>query len=198
MSPYNGCLPPREFVNKNDREGFVSEVEVWIKERILIEYNEMEHGSIARYLPTMSVKQEKGEIVKVRPVLDYRDINKAVMSHPGGSLPLCGNQFRNWRQCGDKVAVLDLRKAYLQIQIDKTLWKHQAIKWKGKTFLLTRLGFGFCSAPKIMTKIVEFVIKNEPSLQNAVSSYIDDLYVDESKVQAHEVSRIFFRMGAGY
>jgi len=90
---------------------------------------------------------------------------------------------------------LDLRKAYLQVRIDNRLWKHQAIKWKGITFLLTRLGFGLCSAPKIMTRIVEFIIKTEPRLKNAVSSYIDDLFINEAMVKAEEVSGIFADWG---
>jgi len=88
VSQKNGCLSPREFVKNEDREGFNKEIETWINEGILVRYNEIEHGNIIRFLPTMSVRQEKGENVKIRPVMDYRDLNKAVMSHPGGSLPL--------------------------------------------------------------------------------------------------------------
>ena len=80
------------------------------------------------------------------------------------------------------VSVLDLRKSYLQIHIDESQLLHQPVKWKGKTYLLFRLGFGLSSAPKIMTRIVNFVIDSTANMKMVVSSYINDLYVNESSV----------------
>jgi len=94
----------------------------------------------------MSVRQFKSEKVKIRPVLDYRKLNKEIESHPGGALPLCSERLREWRQMGKNVSILDLRKAYLQIYVDDAQLTHQAVKWKGKTYLLSRLGFGLSSA----------------------------------------------------
>jgi len=48
--------------------------------------------------------------------------------------------------------------------------------------LVTRLGFGLSSAPKIMTQIVEKVISMDSILTGSVSNYIDDLYIDERAV----------------
>ena len=66
----------------------------------------------------MAVTQEKGQILKVRPVFDYRILNTAVESHPAGALPACNDQLRTWRQLGEKWTIVDLKKAYLQICID--------------------------------------------------------------------------------
>ena len=103
----------------------------------------------------MCVRQEKGSQRKVRPVFDYRQLNTTVESHPGGATPLCAMRLREWRQRGPTCAVIDLAKAYLQVHVDPALWVHQAVWWRGKAYLLTRLGFGLASAPKIMTAIVE-------------------------------------------
>ena len=88
---------------------------------------------------------------------------------------------------GERWSLVDLKKAYLQIKVDPSLWCFQAISWKGLDFLLTRLGFGLCSAPKIMTCIVEKCLNLFPG---DCSSYIDDVFVPggpESaiKVRAH-------------
>lgn len=66
---------------------------------------------------------------------------------------------------------------------------------EGDIFLMTRLGFGLASAPKIMTAIMEKVIQEDERIQSAVSSYIDDLYVDENKVPAADVRAHFSKWG---
>ena len=94
---------------------------------------------------------------KVRPVLDYRELNEHVSSHTGESV-VCGEKLRKWRSMGSNVKLLDLRKAYLQLHITEDLWKYQATKFQGKIYCLTRLGFGLNVAPKIMTAVVNAVL----------------------------------------
>lgn len=178
---------PLDFVKTENRESFDNEIESWIEEGILVKYDNNLHGDIQGYLPTMVVSQSKGGEKKVRPVLDYRQLNRSVKSFPGGSVPLCADQLRDWRQKGADCSLLDLRKAYLQVHIDRSLWTYQAVKWQDRTYLLTRLGFGLSVAPKIMTAIVKHVLAQNEEFANAVSCYIDDLFIDESKVKAHQV-----------
>ena len=66
------CLALRKFVNDGDKEEFDMEIQSWIDEDVLVAYDEIKHGPIGRYLPLMSVRQEKGNITKIRPVFDYR------------------------------------------------------------------------------------------------------------------------------
>ena len=72
---------------------------------------------------------------------------------------------------------MDLKRAYLQVHEARRLWLHQAVRWEGKVYLLTRLGFGLNIAPKIMTAIVEKVLSADEEIRAATSSYIDDIYV---------------------
>ena len=51
---------------------------------------------------------------------------------------------------------------------------YQAVNWKGRDYLLTRLGFGLASAPKIMSAIVEKCVEKVP---HVCSSYTDDIFV---------------------
>ena len=149
---YNG------HVKNQDRQLFDNEVSDWIKQGILIEHKEQKHGKVKFFLPMLAVRQVKGESVKVRPVLDYREFNCCIESHPGGATPICNERLRNWRQMGSNCSMLDLKKAYLQVRVHPSLYVYQGIKWRGKVYLLTRLGFGLSSAPKIMTAIVEKVL----------------------------------------
>lgn len=183
------------YVSAKDRQAFDEEVWTWVEEGILVRHEPEIHGEIRRFLPMMSVTQEKGNNTKVRPVFDYREMNKQICSHPAGATPLCAVRLREWRQLGTKCAVIDLRKAYLQVHVAKHLWVYQAVRWRGETYLLTRLGFGLASAPKIMTKIVEAVIARNDAIKRAVTSYIDDLYVNEMEVTSDEVRSHFRKWG---
>ena len=47
------------------------------------------------------------------------------------------------------------------------------------------------SAPKIMTTIVEHIIATDPVTQTAMSSYIDDLHVNENVLSVDNVREHF-------
>jgi len=187
------CDPPKQeksinyHVAEKDRPEFDQEIQSWIQEGVLVEHNQSVHGRVSFYLPLMAVRQLKGDESKVRPVLDYRRLNKCIESHPGQATPLCADRVREWRQMGKSWAILDLRRAYLQVRVHRELWTYQAVRWHGRTYLLTRLGFGLASAPKIMTAIVEKALSMEPIIHASVSSYIDDLFVAEELVSADAV-----------
>ena len=176
-------------------DAVTSEIESWVDSGILVEYNPSVHGEIRRFLPVLAVRQQKGDVVKVRPVFDYRSMNESIESHPGGATPFSADRLRAWRQIEGGGAVIDLKSAYLQVRVAPDLWTYQAIRWKGQTFLLTRLGFGVASAPKIMTKIVEAVIAQDESIARAVTSYIDDLFVATDIVPCRKVKDHLCRWG---
>ena len=69
-----------------------------------------------------------------------------------------------WRQLGKRCAMLDLQKAYLQVHVHPSLWTHQAAWWHNKVYLLTQLGFGLSSAPKVMTTIVEWILATNTTI----------------------------------
>ena len=96
------------------REGFNEEVNAWIDEGILLETADEVEGVI----PLMAVVQEHKK--KVRPVLNYKYLNEYVSSHTGEAQD-CGDTLRTWRSFGDNVAVVDLKRAYLQVHVQKKL-----------------------------------------------------------------------------
>lgn len=165
------------------REEFDREVERWINEGILVPWgNEVDCG----VLPLMAVVQPTKK--KVRPVLDFRELNPYVMSHTGDdATDVCSETLREWRQMSGASTIVDLKSAYLQVHVAEKLWKYQIVKYKGTTYCLTRLGFGLCSAPRIMTRILKSVLSKRKGMEVATNSYVDDILVDETKVKVSEV-----------
>ena len=86
-------------------------------------------------------------------------------------------------ECG----TFDLRKAYLQVQVHKSLWAYQTLLIKGERYCLTRLGFGLNVASMIVKAIISTVLAQEEQTINATSSYINDIYVNEDTVSVDEV-----------
>ena len=55
------------------------------------------------------------------------------------------------------------------------LWTFQVIRFKGRQYCLTRLGFGLNVAPKIMSAIVNKVLSLDVIIRRWTDSYVDDI-----------------------
>ena len=164
------------------RERFDAEIERWIAEGWLRPWS----GAAGGVIPLLAVEQQSKD--KVRPVLDYRELNQFVECHTGCDVTVCDETIRNWRRSPGPQKLVDLRSAYLQIHVDESLWPYQQVRYKGRLYCLTRLGFGLNCAPRIMTRILKEVLAKDPNIQRGTDHYIDDVIVDESIVSAEEVA----------
>ena len=125
---------------------------------------------------------------KVRPVLDFRELNEYVKCHTGDDVAdVCGEVLREWRRTAGASAIVDLKSAYLQLHVHEKLWKYQLVSYGGKTYCLTRVGFGLNSAPRIMNLILKTFLGKDEKVKAATNSYIDDILVDETEVKASDV-----------
>ncbi|XP_045108000.1 uncharacterized protein LOC123502800 [Portunus trituberculatus] len=140
----------------------------------------------------MAVRQNNGG--KVRPVLDYRELNDCVTAFTADS-DVCSDQLRKWRRHGENVSVLDLRKAYLQVRVDRQLWPFQTVMVRGRRYCLTRLGFGLNIAPQVMKAVVKTILAQDSKIEQAVLPYVDDLLVNEDLVSAEQVAAHFASYG---
>lgn len=132
------------------REAYDKELEQWIKDGWLEQHDESVHGTVDGVIPLMAAFQPNKQR-KVRPVMDYgKELNEYVSCNPGIDVAVCQEKLRSWRQFGNRCCMLDLKKAYLQLHIDKELQKFQAVKHGGRLYVMTRMGFGLNVAPKIM------------------------------------------------
>ncbi|XP_003370059.1 conserved hypothetical protein [Trichinella spiralis] len=168
------------------RGAYEDELRKWIKDGWLVPYDESKHGPPKGLLPLMAVIQRNKK--KVRPVMDFRELNAHIESHTADA-DVCSQKLREWRRQGVNVALIDLKKAYLQIRIDKSLWPYQTVVFKGKRYCLTRLGFGLNVAPLVMKAVLNCVLSRDPDVRKGTSAYIDDILVNESVVAVDRVKR---------
>lgn len=169
-------------MSENTREPFEAEVVRWIEEGILIPWE----GEVKGILPLMAVVQPtKG---KVRPVLDFRELNLHVECHTGDEeINVCSDKLREWRRTDGELELVDLQSAYLQIRVSEDLWQHQLVRFRGKTYCLTRLGFGLNVAPRVMAVILKRVLSRDDNVNGATNPYVDDILVNVSKISSEEV-----------
>ncbi|KRX80125.1 hypothetical protein T06_4700 [Trichinella sp. T6] len=160
------------------RGAYEDELRKWIKDGWLVPYDEREHGPPKGLLPLMAVIQRNK---KVRPVMNFRELNAHIESYTAKK-DVCSQKLREWRRQGVNVALIDLKKAYLQIRIDKSLWPYQTVVFKGNRYCLTRLGFSLNVAPLMMKAVLNRVISRDPDVRKGTSAYIDDILVNESVV----------------
>ena len=183
---------PEYNVPASARAEYDEELRNWIANEWLVPYPEEELGPPKGLIPLMAVIQHNKQ--KVRPVLDYRELNAHVDAFTAHA-DICAQKLREWRREGDEVSVLDLRKAYLQIRVHRSLWPYQTVLIRGRRYCLTRMGFGLNVAPSIMRTIVDAVLSRDDRTRQATSAYIDDVYVNENKVPATEIKRHLSNFG---
>jgi transposase InsO family protein len=171
------------------------EMESWIKDGWLEEHNEAIHGKVQGVIPLMAAFQPNKQR-KVRPVLDYsRELNQYISCNPGADAAVCQDKLRKWRQFGPNCCMLDLKKAYLQLHVDQELQKFQAVRYKGRLFVMTRMGFGLNVAPKIMTKVLSKVLSLDSEVNSGTDHYIDDIIVNLDKVSVSQVREHLVKYG---
>ncbi|CAM1332165.1 Uncharacterised protein g10786 [Pycnogonum litorale] len=108
------------------------EITSWIENGWLQTYDEKRHGPVKGIIPLMAVIQKNK--AKVRPVMDFRELNSHVEAYTA-SADVCADKLRKWRRQGTNVAIVDLRKAYLQIHVHESLWPFQTVKFRGQRYL---------------------------------------------------------------
>ena len=166
------------------RADYEKEIREWIQRGWLQRYDEAELGPPKGLIPMMAVVQEAKE--KVRPVMDFRELNQYIEAHTREA-DVCADKTREWRRRGTKVAMVDLRKAYLQLRVKKELWPYQTVKFEGQQYCLTRLGFGLNVAPLVMKAVLNKVLDQDEVIRAGTSAYVDDVHVNEEKVSAERV-----------
>lgn len=155
------------------------EIERWIELGWLIPFDESILGPAKGLIPMMAVNQKNGR--KVRPVMDYGELNQFLDVHTAEA-DVCAEKLREWRRRGERVSLVDLKDAYLQLKVDESLWCYQTVECHGKRFCLTRLGFGLSVAPMVMKAVLAAVLEMREDVRQGTSSYVDDILIDENVV----------------
>ena len=115
------------------RQEYEAEVERWVDKGILIPWR----GEAKGVIPLMAAEQPMKN--KIRPVLDFRELNESVKCHTGDDVTdVCSEKLREWRQLEGDGEMVDLKAAYLQIKVAEELWQYQSVRYKGTVYCLTR------------------------------------------------------------
>ena len=168
------------------RAEFDAEVQSWIAKGWLKPWRKRPGGLI----PLMAVEQPSKN-----KVLDFRELNEFIECHTGDGVAICDETLRRWRRLAGPLKIVDLKSAYLQIRVDKSLWPYQQVRYKGKLYCLTRLGFGLNCAQRIMMKILKEVLGRDERIGRATDHYVDDIIVREEIATAEEVVEHLRRFG---
>ena len=124
------------------RGKYQEEVDSWIKKGWLKQWD----GPVTGVIPLLAVVQPTKD--KVRPVMDYRELNDYLECHTGdGNVAVCNEKLRKWRQLAGSLKLVDLRSAYLQIHIAPELWKYQVVRYQGKHYALPGLALAYPALP---------------------------------------------------
>ena len=145
----------------------------------LVPYDVNSHGLIGAVLPFIAVCQEHKPTTPVRPCLDYRALNEQIVSHPGAEAPVCGEKLREWRQRCPEAALVDIRKAYLNVRIRPDLQRFQVVAFDGRLYVMERMGFGLAIAPKMMDLFVKYALRDCPDTDN----YVDDIFTPDDQAE---------------
>ena len=93
------------------------------------------------------------------------------------------------------VSAVDLKHAYLQIRVHRSLWPYQTVMWGGQRYCLTRLGLGLNVGPSVMKAVLHRVLSMDSTVERGTSSYADDILVNEDVVPAVRVRELLGRHG---
>ena len=110
--------------------------------------------------------------------MDFRELNSHVDAFTANA-DVCADKIREWRRLGTNVAIVDIRRAYLQIRVHESLWCYQTVIFRGQRYCLTRLGFGLNVAPSVMKSMLTAVRAQDETVDRATSPYLDDIFVNE-------------------
>ena len=131
---------------------------------------------------------------KVRPVMDFRLLSYHLDVFTANA-DVYAAKLHEWWQKGSNISLLDLKRAYLQVHIQKTLWPFQTMKIDEQRYCLTHSGFGLNVAPLIMKAIVSAVLSHEEAVGHTAFAYIDDIYVNKDVMPATRVREHLARFG---
>ena len=121
-----GSVNEYKMSNEYRRE-YEEELKRWVDEGWPYDVSEM--GDPVGLIPLMAVVQKKKG--KVRPVMDYRSLNEHVDTYTANA-DVCIDKVREWRKTGVNVCALELKGAYLQIDVNKSLWRFQTVMVRGR------------------------------------------------------------------
>jgi hypothetical protein len=169
--------------NEEQREWFNAEVGRWIESKFLERYCQKYFGTVKCILTWNPVIQLH-KTTKVRPALDYSILNPYIKNTNFVSQSeVCHISLQRWRKLAVAYLV-DVDKAYMNVEVDRSLYPYQVVEVDGAQYAMTRMGFGLNVAPRVLKCLIQQVLK-EAKLDDVTNPYRDDVVVGSE----HETAR---------
>ncbi len=135
-----------------------------------------ESGFYSRYF--LIPKKDGG----LRPILDLRRLNHALMRRPFRMITL--KQILSQIRTGDWFCSLDLKDAYIHIQIAPHHRRFLRFAFEGVAYQYTVLPFGLSLAPRTFTKCMDAALSPLRQMGIRILNYLDDwLILAQSEVE---------------
>ena len=145
-------------------------------------------SSGCKFIP-WSCTSTPGKSTPLRLALDFVPTNEFVKNRAEWSQrEVCSDELLRWRT-SDGGELLDVKKAYMRIHVDRSLWPYQSVRVDGVPYHLTRLAFGLCSAPRILKKVLDYVLKGLP-----VATFRDDVFIPKEVLTAELRAEVIRRL----
>jgi hypothetical protein len=180
----DGKLPPRKIFPAHYGMNTLNEEETALVTKELAEWREnylepIEWSEVCSAAPIVPVKQLH-KTTPVRMVHDLTWLNSHVVTLPNSDRPPIGapEYIRKWRaQPNASIYLVDIRKAYLNIVVDRECAKWQCMRLPGddQPYILNRLGFGLTISPKVLRTVLETILPSDV----LIDKFVDDIYVPE-------------------
>ncbi|EER00072.1 gag/pol/env polyprotein, putative [Perkinsus marinus ATCC 50983] len=133
-------------------------------------------GRVRNILPWVLVAQPHKPSTPLRMCLDFRALNKHLVSEPVRDIVNCVDTLHQWRSVR-RGYTLDVIKCYYCIRMCESLWPYLCVMINGEIFTMVVMGFGVCIAPKVATSAIRWLLMKVPY---PISSYLDDVVIEES------------------
>ena len=121
--------------------------------------------------------------------MEYRELNEHIVTFMANA-DICAVKLKEWYKRGTNILLLDLRRAYLQICIDESLWPYKTVVFKGPRYYLIQLGLGVNVAPLIIRSIVDTAMSKDQTIKSTTSTYVDDICVNENLPSTAHVRKL--------
>ena len=104
-------------------------------------------------------------------MMDFCELYSHVECNPGQGTAVCQQKLPEWRKQATAVPKMDLKNAYLQVDVSRDLQHSQTIKYKGRLYDMTRIGLNF--APKIMPGLISAALSKDVDVERGTDHYTD-------------------------
>ncbi|KAF4675663.1 hypothetical protein FOL47_007435 [Perkinsus chesapeaki] len=138
------------------------------------------HGEVKNILPWVLVPQPHKLSTPLRMCLDFRALNRHIVSEPIRDIVNCVDSLHQWRSIR-RGYTLDVTKCYYCIKMCESLWPYLCVMIGGDIYTMVVLGFGVSIAPKVATTVIRWLLLKVPY---PVSAYLDDVVIEEADPNA--------------